>query len=165
VGAVGDHPAPFPLVFQHGDPGAWNALATPDGGVAFLDWEAADPCGMPLWDLLYFLRSYGVGAARATGGPRDALSAFTRVYLEGSALADLLADTVGSYCARIGLDPRLVAPLYHLCWVQRAVKEATRLPVEQLGTGHYVRLLRRGLQQDTGPELRRLLTGGGVPVR
>jgi hypothetical protein len=165
VAAIGDHPDPFPLVFQHGDPGAWNALATPGGGLAFLDWEAADPGGMPLWDLLYFLRSYGVGAARATGGPRDALSAFTRVYLEGSVLAELLPTTVGSYCARIGLDPRLVTPLFHLCWLHRAVKEATRLPPEQLGTGHYVRLLRRGLQWDVGSELARVLTGGCVALR
>jgi hypothetical protein len=162
---VGDHPDPFPLVFQHGDPGAWNALTTPDGGLAFLDWEAADPYGMPLWDLLYFLRSYGVGAARATGGPRDALSAFTRVYLEGSVLAELLPATVGSYGARIGLDPRLVTPLYHLCWLHRAVKEATRLPAEQLGTGHYVRLLRHGLRREVGSELAHLLTGGRLPVR
>jgi hypothetical protein len=165
VAAIGGHPDPFPLVFQHGDPGAWNALATPGGGLAFLDWEAADPCGMPLWDLLYFLRSYGVGAARATGGPRDALSAFTRVYLEGSVLAELLPTTIGSYGARIGLDPRLVTPLYHLCWLHRAVKEATRLPPEQLATGHYVRLLRRGLQWEVGSELARVLTGGCVPLR
>jgi hypothetical protein len=158
VRAIDGHPDAFPLVFQHGDPGAWNALSTPGGGVAFLDWEAADPAGMPLWDLLYFLRSYGVGAARATGGPRDALGAFTRVYLAGSGLADLLTAAVGSYCARIGLDRRLVPPLYHLCWLHRAIKEATRLPAEELETGHYVHLLRRGLQRDVGPDLVRLLT-------
>ena len=46
------------LVFQHGDPGPWNLLVTPEGQPAFLDWEAADAEGMPLWDLFHFLRSF-----------------------------------------------------------------------------------------------------------
>ena len=32
-----------------------------DGRVVFLDWEAAEARGMPLWDLFYFLRSFAVG--------------------------------------------------------------------------------------------------------
>jgi hypothetical protein len=156
VRAIEAHPAPFPLVFQHGDPGAWNAIATDGGGVAFLDWEAADPHGMPLWDLLYFLRSYGVGAARSAG-TRDALDGFARAFVSGSELSDQLVTAVRSYGARIGLDPQLVAPLYHLCWVHRAVKEATRLPAGRLHTGHYVQLLRWGLADRDASGLRPIL--------
>ena len=44
----------LPLVFQHGDPHVGNMLVSPAGVVQLLDWEAADPGGLPLWDLLYF---------------------------------------------------------------------------------------------------------------
>jgi hypothetical protein len=53
---------PFPAVFQHGDPGTWNVLVNPAGDIVFLDWEAAEEQGMPLWDLFYFLRSYVAGS-------------------------------------------------------------------------------------------------------
>src|SRR5262249_12489162 len=55
----------IPLVFQHGDPGTWNIWVTPNEQVAFLDWEAAEQQGMPLWDLFYFVRTYGAWAMRA----------------------------------------------------------------------------------------------------
>ena len=42
---------------------------------AFLDWEAAELHGMPLWDLFYFARSVAVGVARACG-TRGSLEAF-----------------------------------------------------------------------------------------
>ncbi|HVF89463.1 MAG TPA: aminoglycoside phosphotransferase family protein, partial [Blastocatellia bacterium] len=50
--------AAFPLVFQHGDCHTGNILITPAGRAAFVDWERAEPAGIPLWDLLYFLRNY-----------------------------------------------------------------------------------------------------------
>src|SRR5262249_34408230 len=66
IAAVGRSRAAFPLVFQHGDPGTWNIWVTPSERVAFLDWEAAEPHGMPLWDLFYFVRTYGAWAMRAS---------------------------------------------------------------------------------------------------
>ena len=55
------------LVFQHGDPGPWNVVVTADGSPGFLDWESADPDGMPLWDLFHFLRSFGLTVSREGG--------------------------------------------------------------------------------------------------
>ena len=71
----------FPLVFQHGDPGPWNVLITSDGRPGFLDWEAAEPHGMPLWDLFHFLRSFGFQVSRAAG-TRDPLRSFAEQFLE-----------------------------------------------------------------------------------
>jgi hypothetical protein len=151
-----EHPAPFPLVLQHGDPGAWNVLRTADGSLAWLDWEATEPSGMPLWDLFHFSRSYGVGAARAEGGRQGSLGAFRRVFLPGSQLVDALAVAVGDHVAQLGLDDELVEPLFHLCWMHRAVKEATRLPAARLASGHYVRLLQLGLHERNAPGLQAL---------
>ena len=70
----------IPLVFQHGDPGTWNVLVTGDGRPVFLDWEAFERRGMPLWDALYFARSHAVTVGRA-GGARDALQAIRQGWL------------------------------------------------------------------------------------
>jgi Ser/Thr protein kinase RdoA (MazF antagonist)/SAM-dependent methyltransferase len=132
---------PFPVVLQHGDPGPWNLLATASGGVAFLDWEAAEPNGLPLWDLFYFLRSYGMAASRSAGR-RDPTASFAEHYVTPSPLADVLTETIAGACSEIGLDPALVEPLFYTCWMHRALKEATRLRPEQLDKGRFVRLLR-----------------------
>jgi SAM-dependent methyltransferase len=150
---------PFPLVFQHGDPGTWNAMATPSGRVAFLDWEAAEPQGMPLWDLFYFLRSYCVGSARA-GGVRDGLAGFAQQFLAETPLSRFVLASVERYCERTSLPTHLVEPLFHTCWMHRALKEATRLPPASLAGGHYVNLMRLGIEQRQTLTLRQLFSLG-----
>jgi hypothetical protein len=145
----------FPLVFQHGDPGTWNMLATPSGRAAFLDWEAFEQRGMPLWDLFYFLRSYGVWSARKAGG-HDSLKGFSQQFLADSALGRLLVELAQRYCVRSGLAPELVEPLFYTCWMHRSLKEAARLPAARLERGHYVSLLRLCIDQRNAPTLRRL---------
>lgn len=145
----------FPLVFQHGDPGPWNAIVTPDEKVAFLDWEAAEIHGMPLWDLFYFARSYSIGAARAQG-IHDRLRGFSEQFLSDTALSRLLVDRITHYCERVGLHRSLVEPLFYTCWMHRALKESTRLTAGQLERGHYVNLLRLGIEARDMPTLYRL---------
>jgi hypothetical protein len=155
IDAVAASRRSFPLVFQHGDPGVWNLLITPDGRPAFLDWEAAEHRGMPLWDLFYAARSIGIGVARATG-PRSSLDAFAEQYLADGPLSRALADDVGRHCAQIDLDPALVGPLFFTCWMHRALKEAVRLEPHRLANGRYARLLRLCLQRRDAPGLTRL---------
>ena len=149
---------PFPVVFQHGDPGTWNLLVDDAGRVAFLDWENADAAGMPLWDLLYLLRSHAVGSARRAG-VRRRLVAVERYLFGASPLSDTIVASVGSYAARLGMDRRLVEPLFHLCWMHQALKEATRTDPGRVRDGHYNRLLRLGLERRTAPTLGRLFAG------
>jgi hypothetical protein len=130
----------FPVVFQHGDPGTWNVLVTDAGRPAFLDWEAFEPRGLPLWDLFYFLRSFAVTVARARG-ERDALRGIAAMLFTGGALGALLRDSVDRYAARVGLDPALAEPLFFTCWMHRALKEATRRRPGDLQRGHYLQLL------------------------
>jgi phosphotransferase family enzyme len=148
--------APMPLVFQHGDPGTWNLLVTGDGRPAFLDWEAAEPQGMPLWDLFYFVRSFGITVARA-GGTRSSQKAFAEQFLADTPMSRGLADLVERHCARIDLDRTLVEPLFYTCWMHRALKEAMRLGPEELSRGRYFSLLRMCLARRDAPALRRVL--------
>jgi hypothetical protein len=141
----------LPLVFQHGDPGAWNLLVRPSGEASFLDWEAAEPNGMPLWDLFHLMRSFGVMAARADGA-RDALEGFGTQLLQDTPLSLMLRESTAVYCTRVGVAPDLVEPLFHMSWMHRALKEATRLVPGRLERGHYVNLMRRCLdERERGP--------------
>lgn len=145
-----------PLVFQHGDPGTWNVLITPRGQAAFLDWESAEPDGMPLWDLFYFLRSYTVSAERALG-QHDRLAGFGAHFLNAGSLSDTLVEAVWSYQEQVGLNSVVVETLFYTCWLHRALKQATLLPPERVDRdGHYANLLRLCIQRRDSPTLRRI---------
>ncbi|MDZ7267829.1 MAG: phosphotransferase [candidate division KSB1 bacterium] len=148
---------PFPSVLQHGDPGTWNMLVSAQGRVSVIDWEAGEVQGMPLWDLFYFMRSYGNWMARRQG-LRDALQGFRSMLLAASPLSALLAQTVARYCAVTSLDRALVGPLFFTCWLHRALKEASRLTPATLAEGHYYRLLKLCIAQRQAPGLAALLT-------
>ena len=128
----------FPAVLHHGDLGTWNMQVDDEGRVHLLDWEAAEQPGPPLWDLAYFLRSFAVQVSRRRLGVGQRLRALSRHLLEVSPLTSVGSGWVRNYREQIGLDPELVAPLFHTCWMHRAVKEATRLPAGQ--RGHYAEL-------------------------
>jgi aminoglycoside phosphotransferase (APT) family kinase protein len=145
------------LVFQHGDPGPWNVVVTADGEPGFLDWEAADPDGMPLWDLFHFLRSFGLAVSQKAG-TRDPNESFADQVLATSGLNRLLVETVRRFCHATGFSTRLVESLFYLCWVHRAVKEASRLTEEELQSGRYVNLLRVAVTRRDAPGLQRLFS-------
>jgi hypothetical protein len=136
----------FPLVFQHGDPGTWNMLVSSGDRVIVIDWEAGEPKGMPLWDLFYFMRTYGSWMSRVQG-QKDPLKNFAQHFLESSALHELLASTLNRYCAGVGVEAEAIAPLFYACWMHRALKESTRLQNEALPHGTYFNLLRLCIEQ------------------
>ncbi|MEK7730207.1 MAG: phosphotransferase [candidate division KSB1 bacterium] len=146
----------FPLVFQHGDPGTWNMLVSPEGKLIVIDWEAGEPHGVPLWDMFYFMRSFGNWCARRAG-IRDTLQAFTKNFIEPSEVGALLIETVEAYCKALGLERRLVGPLFYTCWMHRALKESTRLTGAELQHGHYFNLLKLCIAQHQTPALQALL--------
>lgn len=127
-----------PDVLFHGDLGTWNLLVV-DGAVRILDWESAEDPGPPLWDLAYFIRSYMVRAGRRRGLDRN--RAIGRHLLGTSALNQTAAGWVRDYADRIGLKRELVEPLFHTCWMHRAVKEGARLAPDK--DGHYGPLCNR----------------------
>lgn len=157
IAALGNSRTPFPLVFQHGDPGPWNMLVTPDDTVALLDWESAEPKGIPLWDLFYFLRSYAVNVARANG-TADRVEGFAKHFLTRSSLNHMIVDATRQYCTRIGLAGEFIGPLFYTCWMHRALKQSTLLQSHTLADGYYFRLLRYTIQQHDAPALRQLFT-------
>ena len=151
-----------PTVLMHGDPGTWNLLLTSDHHLGVLDWEAAELDGLPLWDLFHLLRAYASASASSRWLPHRSLKLARRHLVDGSPLTDAFASAVASYRLAVGLPEEVVEPLYHLGWVHRAVKEASRLTPDRLAGGHYIRLLRAGMSGGPRPGLDRLL---GRPAR
>ena len=146
---------PPPTVFQHGDPGTWNLLVTDGNQVAFLDWENALEHGVPLWDLLYFLRSYCVAAGQKSGN-YGVLPAVEYFMLEDSPLAEFIVDAFQRYCQRVTLDPALVEPLFFMCWVFWAVKQAALVEAVGLQTAHYVQLIKLCIERRNTSTLARI---------
>jgi hypothetical protein len=148
-------PRGAPPVMRHGDAGTWNILAPTGGGVAFLDWEASEEDGPPLWDLFDFFRSLGqwIERRRMRRGRRIYASGL----LEGGPLGDLQVETVRRYCASVGVDRELVEPLFLSCWMQRALREAewSRRPIQD---GTFVRLVRLAVAERRSSALQRLFT-------
>ena len=119
-----------------GDKNENNARFLPDGRVVFTDWEAAESCGMPLWDLLYFLRSYAMHGRRR--GLQSRLETFGRHFLGSSPLSEFIQSSVDRYVERVGVPPNLIEPIFHTCWMHRALKEASRLAPQKLDDGRFV---------------------------
>jgi hypothetical protein len=159
IATIGRTRGTFPLVFQHGDPGTWNAVVTSEDRVTFLDWEAAEPEGMPLWDLFYFQRSYCMVGARKNG-IHDRQAALGRGFLRATPFNRQLVESTKRYCEEIGLAAGLVEPLFFTCWMHRALKEAASLSPARLDNGHYVNLLRYFIENRHSEALGRLFSSG-----
>jgi SAM-dependent methyltransferase len=152
---------PLPVVFQHGDPGIWNVLVR-EAGVTFLDWEAGEPAGLPLWDLFYLARSYGSWMFRLRGH-HDSLESATHNFFRLSPFNRFLKKIIDFYCVQVDLYRELARPLFFVCWMHRALKETTRLTPELLSNGHYINLLRLSIANHDAPGLRHMLDSDKGP--
>jgi hypothetical protein len=157
VDDLANHSGAPPIVFQHGDCGTWNIMVTSDDRIAFLDWEAAERRGVPLWDLFYFVQTFThlVGSSR---GVYDPISNFDSQFLRLTSMAGVVINAVRKYVNEVGLNAELVEPLFYTCWMHRALKESTRLDPARLDTGSYVRLLRHCIGQRQHDSLASMFT-------
>jgi hypothetical protein len=135
-----------------------NVMARQDGGVTILDWENADATGIPLWDVLYFVRSLAV-----LRGGRDRASAALTPFIAEGPLNDLASQAVMRATRDLGVPQALVRPLVFHCWVQQALKEATRLPGGAMSRSVFGSFLHRLIESRDAPNLRRILGADGAP--
>jgi aminoglycoside phosphotransferase len=112
-----------PLVFEHGDFCPPNILVRHDERIGIVDWELAEPHGLPAQDLFFFLAS----AAFARDGAvteKGYLASFRRAFFGPSAWA---LPYISRYANSMGLDAHLLAPLFVLCWSRYVTTLAGRL--------------------------------------
>ncbi len=132
---------PLPLVVEHRDCAPWNIVLTERGTPALLDWESAEPAGLPMLDLVYFLTNaaFVLEGALESGRTRESyrglLSASTGT---GRVAEKCLAD----YCQALGLDPAQLPALRLLTWIVHARSDVRHVELE-LGDGPPPSALRR----------------------
>lgn len=107
--------ADLPRVFEHGDVCHPNLLLLEDGEtLGVLDWELAEPRGMPLHDLCFFLAYVAFALAGARTVERQ-LAAYEEAFIARRAWArSFLVD----YAERLHLSPTLLTPLLVACWAR-----------------------------------------------
>lgn len=104
----------LPAVVQHGDFSHPNVLVLDGGGLGVVDWEQAEPRGLPACDLFYFLTyvAFAIDKAHASGGFAPA---FHRAFFGRDAWA---RPYVLSYAERLRLPLDALTPLFVVCWAQ-----------------------------------------------
>jgi hypothetical protein len=90
-----------PVAFAHGDFTPWNVMNR-GAGVVAVDWEDADPDGMPFWDAWHFAVQ---GASLAGAGSEDGL---VRAAIGG---AGGLRRGLERYARAAGVSPGLAGPI------------------------------------------------------
>ncbi len=123
---------PLPLAPEQRDCSPWNVLLSPAGELIVLDWESAEPRGLPALDLVYFLAFLaffleGAMETRRFGEPiRAALD-------PASFTGRVQAECQARYAAALGLDPTALRPLRLLAWLIHSRSEYRQLRAEAGG--------------------------------
>ncbi|MGH7516843.1 MAG: phosphotransferase family protein [Gemmatimonadales bacterium] len=108
--------ADLPSVLEHRDFSPWNVHVAPDGGLVAYDWESAEPAGLPLTDLVYFLAYLAFFYDRAINRGRCPES-YRRARNPGTFTGGVHRDCMARYAARVGLDAGHVRGLHLLTWL------------------------------------------------
>lgn len=114
----------LPLVVEHRDCSPWNVVRTPSGRLAMFDWESAEPQGLPVLDLAYFLVN-AVFLAEGVLGSGDEMAAYETT-LDGSRVSAAVAAATEEYCSVSGIPLAAWRPLRTFCWMLHACVEHDR---------------------------------------
>jgi len=120
--------ADFPLVCEHGDLSHPNIILLSDSQVGVIDWELADPKGLPACDWFFFL-SYVASALNKARTQEEHLKAFSSAFFGKTAWAGAL---IRRYAQSIGLADDLLRPLFVACWARYTAHLLLRLTEQQL---------------------------------
>lgn len=113
----------LPLVVEHGDLSAPNVLRAPNGALGVVDWELAEPEGLPAQDLFFALAYLASARARASR-PRDHVAAFHAAFLAPEGWA---RPYVARHARAVALPPEALSPLFLACWSRYVAGRAARL--------------------------------------
>lgn len=115
--------ASLPIAFEHGDASHPNLLRRPDGTLGAVDWELAEPTGLPLHDLTTFLAYVTVVRARtAAQVDQGHQIAASLIAADGWA-----ARALAAHAERIGVEPGCIRPLVVISLARLTIGLAERL--------------------------------------
>jgi hypothetical protein len=128
LSVIGD----LPSVPEHRDCSPWNVLIDQRGGLSVLDWESAEPNGLPFLDLTYFLTYLAIFLDKALGTPR-VLEAYLAGLDPATFTGGVLAECQQRYADETGLDMAVLRPLRLLAWLIHSRSEYKQLAAEAGG--------------------------------
>jgi len=122
----------LPSVIEHRDCSPWNVVITPAGAPVLLDWESAEPDGLPGLDLFYFLANcaFVLDGALESGRTRES---YARLMDPSSEYGGIAARAVAEYAAALDLTPEDLRRLRLLCWVVHSRSDYRHLQLETGG--------------------------------
>ena len=139
----------MPAVVEHGDLAHPNLLLRPDGSLAAVDWERAQPAGWPLHDLTVAL-GYIAAAAAGASSPSDQAAAVRRALIGDDAWA---TPHIEAELARLAIDRRAGLALMTIAWMRTAAFLAGRAGGDWLEGDRSIALWRTTLElAERGPE-------------
>jgi aminoglycoside phosphotransferase (APT) family kinase protein len=117
----------LPPVFEHGDLSHPNIMLLSDGTLGVVDWELAEPRGLPAYDLFFFL-TYAAFAVQKARKSDDYLAAFQAAFFGPAAWA---RPYVVDYARRLDLPLLTLTPLFVLSWARYMISLLRRLDADQ----------------------------------
>ena len=123
----------LPEACEHRDCSPWNVVLTADGDPGLLDWESAEPHGLPGLDLAYFLANcaFVLDGALESGGTRES---YARLLDPATPYGAVAAACAAEYCERLGIDADAYARLRLLCWIVHCRSDYRHLTMAAAGT-------------------------------
>ena len=123
----------LPRACEHRDCSPWNVVLTGDGSPGLLDWESAEPHGLPGLDLAYFLANsaFVLDDAIEAGRTRES---YRRLLDPATPSGHEAASRVAEYCDRSGLGSDDFARLRLLAWVIHARSDYLHREMAAAGT-------------------------------
>ncbi|NIR47295.1 aminoglycoside phosphotransferase family protein [candidate division KSB1 bacterium] len=113
----------LPFVCEHGDLSSPNILMGEKNEIAVVDWELAEPQGLPAVDLFFFL-TYVAFARRGARKSDQCVAAFHDAFFGKNSWT---VPHIRRYSETLGVQPGALKPLFVLCWARYVAGLVRRL--------------------------------------
>jgi hypothetical protein len=122
----------LPEACEHRDCSPWNVVLDERGAPGLLDWESAEPHGLPGLDLAYFLANcaFVLDGALESGRTRES---YEGLLDPATPYGEVAAERAAAYCDRLGLASKDFARLRLLAWVVHSASDHSHLEMAAAG--------------------------------
>lgn len=121
-----------PAAVEHRDCSPWNVLITPAGEPVLLDWESAEPEGLPGLDLVYFLANCAFVLDKALESRRTRES-YARLLDPSTPHGYVAARAISAYRGALGISEEDFRRLRVLTWIVHSRSDYRHLELEFRG--------------------------------
>lgn len=122
----------LPVVCEHRDCSPWNLLIDEMSGPILLDWESAEPDGLPGLDLVYFLANCAFVLDKAIESGRTRES-YARLLDPLTPYGRIAAKAIAAYSAALEIGADDFRRLRLLCWLIHSRSDYRHLQLEAAG--------------------------------